>query len=269
MVMATSHSTVVKFSQISNENPTILSLCNLPINAAIFAFLLSVFEKPMPCRKTELFKYFVLNLLMWHITEQGISVEYLEDFDDLEEFEGLALAFQQLCHLAWSGILDCKTILTRQDIKRAGINPKQLNGLGLLQNKPSLSAIGWSAQYTFLHQCVQKFLAAFHVSKLPPCEQTAGAIQLIERNPFASVLPFLVGITKNPSVVQSLCDVLKNFSPNKVLQYLSSEVTHIKSAEIVLQLFSCVYESQSPDCCGIVSNSLQYMNVFFCISQIH
>ena len=62
--MATSHSTVVKFSQISNENPTILSLCNLPINAAIFAFLLSVFEKPMPCRKTELFKYFVLNLLM-------------------------------------------------------------------------------------------------------------------------------------------------------------------------------------------------------------
>ena len=208
-VTATDHSTMVNYHQISVENPMILGLCNLPINAAIIAFLLSVLDKPLPSRKTELFRYFLLNLLLRHIRERtmhGSSIDCLEEFEDLEDFEDVALAFQQLCHLAWSGILDCKVVLTRQDIRKAGINPRQLNGLGLLQHKPSLSAIGWSVQYVFLHQSVQEFLAALHVSKLPPNEQVTAAFQLIKRNPAASVLPFLVGITKNFSVVQVLCD---------------------------------------------------------------
>jgi len=71
-------------------------------------------------------------------------------------------------------------ILSRQDIRKVGINPQKLNGLGVLQHKPSLSAISWSAQYTFFHQSLQEFLAAVHVSTLSPSEQIAAAVQLIQ-----------------------------------------------------------------------------------------
>ena len=256
MITMTNPSTVENFLQIAVENPSILGLCNLPINAAIIAFLLSVLDQPLPTRRTELFKYFLLNLLLRHIqerTEYGNSVDCLEEFEDLKEVQEVALAFQQLCHLAWSGILECKTILSRQDVRKVGINPQKLNGLSLLQHKPSLSAIGWSAQYTFLHQSVQEFLAAVHISTLSPSEQTSAALQLIQRNPIALVLPFLVGITKNSSIVQILCEEYeKNYSIEEVLRY-SSQTTTFRGGETTLQLFSCMYESQSADCCAVLT----------------
>ena len=89
-VTATNHSAMVNYHQISAENPIILGLCNLPINAAIIAFLLSVLDKPLPSRKTELFRYFLLNLLLRHIRERtmhGSNIDCLEEFEDLEDFE--------------------------------------------------------------------------------------------------------------------------------------------------------------------------------------
>jgi len=92
------------------------------------------------------------------------------------------------------------------------------------------------------------------ISTLLPSEQTSGALQLIQRNPVALVLPFLVRITKYSSIVQVLSqEYEKNYSIEEVLRY-SSQTTTFMGGETTLQLFSCVYELQSADCCAVLTN---------------
>ena len=260
-------SEVENFFLLKARSPVVLGLCSLPINAAIIAYLLSVPGLEIPTTRTELYRYFLLNLLLRHIQERTKhSYDSLDGFEELPE--NLAPAFKRLCKLAWNGILQCKAILTKQDVQKAGSDPQQLDGLGIIHHKPSLSATGLSSQYAFFHQSIQEYLAAVHLSTFSGAEQVEAAADLMEKNPSALVLPFLVGSTHNHSLVQLLCDNYigedsKDSTLHGNVEHLKSQinqgkidVTKMEIGEPMMQLFNCMFESQSPDVCAILTNKL-------------
>ena len=260
-------SEVENFFHLKARSPVVLGMCSLPINAAIIAYLLSVPGLEIPTTRTELYRYFLLNLLLRHIQERTEhSYDSLDTFEELPE--NLAPAFKRLCKLAWNGILQCKAILTKQDVLKAGSDPQQLDGLGVIHQKQTLSATGLSSQYTFFHQSIQEYLAAVHLSTFSAAEQIKTAVELMKKNPSALVLPFLVGSTHNHSLVQLLCDNYigedsKDSSMHGHAKHMISELNQGKTSitkmgigESVMQLFYCMFESQSPDVCAILTNKL-------------
>ena len=262
-----SHTPVIveNFFKLQAEKPAVLGLCSLPINAAIIAFLFDILGMSLPETRTELYNCLLLNLLLRHIQEctpHGHSIECLESHADLPP--DVAKPFQLLCQVAYNGIIQCKSILTRRDIQAVGVNPQEVDTLGLMQQYPSLSSTGWSSQYTFLHQSVQEFLAAIHLSTLSSGEQVTAAVQLIERNPSALVLPFLTGITKNHSILQVLrdqypwdMDVLDQFQ-----QKLNNRAFDTTLYQSLVQLFYSMYESQVPVHCEVLANKLESLPRF-------
>ena len=221
----------------------------------------------IPTTRTELYRCFLLNLLLRHIQERTEhSYDSLDTFEELPE--NLAPAFKGLCKLAWNGILQCKAILTKQDVRKGGSDPQQLDGLGLIHQRSSLSATGLSSQYTFFHKSIQEYLAAVHLLTFSAAEQTKAAVDLMEKNPSALVLPFLVGSTHNHSLVQFLCDNYigedsKDSSQLGLTTHMTSQliqgktdITKMEIGEPMMQLFYCMFESQSPDVCAILTKKL-------------
>ncbi len=171
-----------------DSNPAIYSLCSLPLNAAIFTFLLQVNQpaQPQPSTRTELYNLFILSTLLRNIQERigsknGSTLEELPDYDSIPEV--VRETFWQLCHLAWQGILQSKSVFTKADIRQAGIDLKNLHVLGLTQESRYLTQTGISSQYTFHHLSIQEFLAALYLSsECSDDKQVADFVQSVTVN---------------------------------------------------------------------------------------
>ena len=173
------------------DNPVIESSCYLPLNAAIIVGLFLSLNYTLPTTITGVFTSLVLCCILRHLKARAdIRIHSLHSLDCLPEI--VKQPFAALCQLAFHGILDRKVTFSADELSR--ILPDTAH-LSLLQAAASFSYLqpaGTSRTYNFLHQSVQEFLAAWHISRLPADMQAELSTVLLNQ---PGMFRFYCGIT--------------------------------------------------------------------------
>ena len=138
---------------------------------------------------------------------------------------------------------------------------EEADTFGLMQMGSAISPIGESVQYSFLHQAIQGYLAAFHMSEQENEEQCVATEMLLRKNASNIVLPFFAGISKlkNRAIFELL--IRTTLDPSV---YLSSGLPDLierrfdttVSQRLLLLLLNCIYESESSDLCSDAADAI-------------
>ena len=234
-----------------NNNPQARGLCSLPMNAAIMLHLFLFGATGFPTTQTELFKSFILNLILRHLTEKKERYPgHLVDFSFLSVSE--AKSFKQLCSIAHeysfseSFIFSAQSnrLLTLEELQQAGLHePCAQNTLGLMKVHQQLTWCGYARHYVFFHSSVQDFLCALRMSQLDPDQQVRDFQYLIHNNPTSLILPFYAGITRlnNEGVRSVLKQIGKNPPQDTAITALLREGTDYR--RLFLTYLHCLYEA--------------------------
>ena len=234
-----------------NNNPQARGLCSLPMNAAIMLHLFLFVATGLPTTQTELFKSFILNLLLRHLTKKKERYPgHLVDFSFLSASE--AKSFKQLCSIAHeysfseSFIFSAQSnrLLTLEELQQAGLQePCAQSTLGLIKVHQRLTWCGYARHYGFCHSSVQDFLCALRMSQLDPDQQVRDFQYLIDNNPTSLILPFYAGITRlnNEGVRSVLKQIGKNPPQDTAISALVQK--GIDYRRLFLTYLHCLYEA--------------------------
>ena len=234
-----------------NNNPQARGLCSLPMNAAIMLHLFLFVATGLPTTQTELFKSFILNLLLRHLTKKKERYPgHLVDFSFLSASE--AESFKQLCSIAHkysfseSFIFSAQSnrLLTLEELRQTGLHdPCAQNTLGLMKVHQRLTWCGYAQHYGFCHSSVQDFLCALKMSQLDPDQQVRDFQYLIHNNPTSLILSFYAGITRLNN--EGVCSVLKQIGKNPPQDTAVSALVQegIDYRRLFLTYLHCLYEA--------------------------
>ena len=208
------------FLQWIEANPMIRVAMYTPVTAAIVEQVMRWAPHNPPTTVTQLYSAYVLMRLEQHLSEdpkykhKKIKVRSLADLP-----ERVMGDLQRLCGLAHKGVSQQIIVFSRV--------PAGVSTLGLLQTVPQVYDAGeGQVSYNFLHYTVQEYLAALHLSHLPPHQlititnekclrivKTGHGRPYYETTEFKMTFQFLAGITKlEPFPVDFLSDLLKKDS---------------------------------------------------------
>ena len=149
-------------------------------------------ESAPPTTMTELLTAFTLKILVDHLSthpvyyKQQLKVTTFSDFPT-----DVYKQFQVLCRMAYEGILNRQQLVFAAAYLSTGFAP-----LGLMQEVPQLYTEGGTSSYHFIHLTLQEYLAAVHISQLPPHEQTRLFQEHVNSGHFKMTMRFLAGLTK-------------------------------------------------------------------------
>ena len=191
------------FLQWIEANPMIHAAMYTPVTAAIVEQVMRWAPHNPPTTVTQLYSAYVLMKLEQHLSEdpmyrhKKIKVRSLADLPERVMWD-----LQRLCDLAYEGV-------SQQTIVFSSL-PAGMSTLGLLQTVPQVYDEGeGQVSYNFLHYTVQEYLAALHLSHLPPHQlmtitndkclrmvETRYGMSYYEATQFKMTFQFLAGITK-------------------------------------------------------------------------
>ena len=236
-----------------NKNPQARGLCSLPMNAAIMLHLFLFLATGLPTTQTELFKSFILNLLLHHLARKKEQYRpgQLADFSFLSAIE--AKSFKQLCSIAHKySFIDnvifsaqSNQLLTIEELQQAGLHdPCVQNTLGLMKVHHRLTWCGYAQHYGFLHSSVQDFLCALRMSQLSPDEQVRDFKFLIHNNSASLILSFYAGITCLNN--EGVCSVLRQIGNNPPQEHTAVAALvreGIDYRRLFVAYLHCLYEA--------------------------
>ena len=241
-------------------NPAIESSCYLPLNASIVAHLYRT-KGSLPSTVYGIFSSVVQHCLSRYLHERlGVS-HVLASFESLEELpHELQTPFQQLCKLAFKGIMEKKVTFSTSDLAELKIPAKEICELGLLQAVPSIVSHGSSVYHNFIHSSVQELLAAIHMSQMPPEVQILKLDFMFNDDNFSSVLQFYAAITKfrtartNPGLVRRFKP-----TPESVDKFIRNALRKNTkyNTNLLVSLLNCLYEAQDISLCKYVADELR------------
>ena len=228
--------------QRMTENSVLEGSCYLPLNASILVHLFKCGGNVLPTTQYGIFTELTCNCILRHLmkTHCQENVEELKSLDELPPEVGGP--FQQLCEVAYNGIVEDKVIF---DL------PSDFSTLGLLQEVESFTIGGKSHLYNFLHLSVQELLAAIYMAtKLDAREQTEKFKMLLGHPRFSAVFQFFAAKTK-----------LRNYGIKEVVFQVAEKcaVRHPKLEDkaLLLSLIHCLFEAQDPLLCDLVADVLK------------
>lgn len=243
------------------KNPLVLDLCSLPINASIIAFILRNSFSHIPETRTSLFELLIKNLLLRHFKRTKQLVTRIPgNFNDLPD--ELREKFANLCNIAFIGVTEEDSTFDSEHFEEHDVHiEEETDTFGLMQMGSSISPIGESVQYSFPHQAIQGYLAAFHMSEQENEQQCVATEMLLRKNASNIVLPFFSGISKlkNRAIFELL--IRTTLDPSV---YLSSGLPDLierrfdttVSQKLLLLLLNCIYESESSDLCSDAADAI-------------
>ena len=227
-------------------NPVIRAAMYTPVTAAIVGQVFKCAPHNPPTTVTQLYSAYVLMRLEHYLTQhpkysdRNMKVRTLGDLP-----EGVFAEFWRLCALAYEGV-------SQQMIVFSSL-PEGVSTLGLLQSVPPVYGEGEDqVSYNFLHYTVQEYLAALHLSHLPPQEQmtvidtkflNTKRSSHCKTTQFKMVFQFLAGITK-----------LVSYPLSKLLRH--NAVT----------MYNWLYESQNKQLLTSGSSKIRYVRLTYSAS---
>ena len=170
-------SKIKRIQEVLKCNPIISTLCFIPLNATMLLLCLTESEEEidLPTTATTLYERFIIITIKRFLHSiPGFTGAVLK-FEDLPK--GFYQTFQQLAKFAYSLLIHMddkkgtQLVFELSDIENACENfVSHGNGLGLL--KPAsfldMGIKNTYASYNFLHKSIQEYMAAYHITSLPP-----------------------------------------------------------------------------------------------------
>ena len=189
-----------KFLDYINLNPAMKAAMHTPVTANIVADIFQWsrdMESPPPTTLTQLYTALTCKLLMEHLASLKAEGKPPK-IRSLEEVpEDVKKQFLNLCRLSWEG-------LVRQQLT---FSSSAVDGdtLGLMHGVRELYG-GKDGQlsYHFMHLTLQEFLAAYHISQLPPDTQQQVIKGHVDTGHLTVAVRFFFGLTKSNPFTTSL-----------------------------------------------------------------
>ena len=178
------------------ENPVVEGSCYLPLNAAIVAHVYLASDRYLPSSNHEIFTSVVRFSLSRYMQDRLGKTPHEAMITSLKKLpRDLRSVFDQLCRLAYFGVVNDKVTFVLNDLKSARVSIK-VRDVGLLQAVPSILVDSQEVYYCFLHLSIHELLAAVHISRMPSGEQISLFQELFGQPRFSAVFQFYAGITK-------------------------------------------------------------------------
>ena len=254
---------VQKLTDHLKERPVIEASCYLPLNTAIVTHLYLALNHTLPTTLHGVFTSVVTNCIKRHLERQAGEGEEIpehtsrfisflrrhlhrqvEEKEGIPEFgipPGIQTQFNNLCALAYHGVMENKATFTAADLRSFKL-PTELSTLSLIQGVASFAAHGERKLYNFFHLSTQELLAAFYISKMKPPKQVKIFNKLFEQPRFANVFQFYAAFTK--------------LQTRGIRDTVSSMVKR-NNTTLILSLLQCLYEAQDDALCQFVGSELK------------
>ena len=231
------------------RNTSLQAFCmTVPINVAIMVSLFFLFRSGLPNTQTELFKCFVLNLLLRNLQSRWkLVITSLKSFAALPDLP--AESFRSICKVAFDGIMNRKTGFFRSDIH--SLQTEQVlsqSTFGLMEIRPRMEWYGIEEELTFLHTTQQEFLAAAHLTTLENEEQVRIVKEIVKSKSWnqKSVLQFYIGL-----VGLDNSEIFTAILQRCVINPLGLITSLCDKEDLVsfMTFVNCVFEAQSGHLC--------------------
>ena len=244
---------IVELTQYLQAHLTISSLCFVPFNLVVLAYL---YKRgfTLPRNSAELYNYFICLTVCRHLAKHGHRLQgNITKLTDLQEPYNKII--QQLSKLSLEALNDDKLIFTFEEIKEACPDittiPGAINGCGLLQAVEHFGFTGTTTTINFLHFSVQEYLAAHHIANLPADEE----LKIIEEKFWSDIhfnmFSIYVSLTKGqrPSFKHFLCGGNKAIAISD--EFLNNQLQ-------CLRLYRCFHEAGDVDICKTIERSVTF-----------
>ena len=241
------------------ENPVVEGSCYLPLNAAIVAHVYLAGDHTLPSSNHGIFTSVVRFSLSRYLqnrlgrTPDEAIVTSLETLPP-----DLCNLFDQLCTLAFFGVMHDKVTFVVDDLRSAHVTIK-VSEVGLLQAVPSILVDNREVYYCFLHLSIQELLAAVYISHMTPSEQISVFQKMFGEPRFNAVFQFYAGITKFKACRWFLSKLPRFVFPNTprgVLDLVSNIIQQRSKLDFV-SLLHCLHEADDPFVCQFVYNLIR------------
>ena len=208
-----------------HNHQNIQHMCYVPLHLVMIMFIYDSCQDqraPLPKTETHVYKMFTIMSLVRYYTRIGKDI-VLSDLQSIPSPE--SAIFLSISKVAYNTTATSKTSLSLHDIKSEFLVSDVAN-LGFIVVDRKIGLTGGEPILSFVHLTNQEFLAAYHVSTLPPDEQLKAIKEHIGQPHMSVVLKFFCGITglENPDHWTSIM----NYATNDVLKAMH-----------------CVFESQN------------------------
>jgi len=242
---------IQELEQYLDSHLNINSLCQVPYNMAILAFLY-VNGNCLPKNSTELYKKFIYVTVCGNLKKCGHSINSaIPDLTNLPEPANKIV--KQLSKLSLESINSSKLTFTQDEIKEACPDiiaiPETTNGFGLLQAVEHYTLTGKTITFNFAHLSIQEFLAAHYidchlspVDVLKTLEKTFWSIHHL------NVFVFYVALTngQHPSFKKFLSEGQSNNTIS--VKFLHDQLK-------CFRLFQCFYEAGDHELCHCIEEA--------------
>ena len=211
---------ISELKQYLKHHSAISNLCFIPFNMTILLFLYKDKEEtPLPTNSTGLYNLFICLTICRHLAKSGIILD--EEITHLNSLpQPYSKIINQLSKFAFKALSNNQLVFTLAEIKEECPDiDKAINGFGLLQTVEYSGRTSKSLSFNFIHLSIQEFLAAHHVTTLPPSKELSFLQENFWNNPvYFNMFDIYVALTngQRPSFKQllqqpSLMEKFKNF----------------------------------------------------------
>ena len=244
---------IVELTQYLQAHLTISSLCFVPFNLVVLAYLYKQ-GFTLPRNSAELYNYFICLTVCRHLAKHDHRLQgNITNLTDLPEPYNKII--QQLSKLSLEALNDDKLIFTFEEIKDACPDitaiPGAINGCGLLQAVEHFGFTGTTMTINFLHFSIQEYLAAHHIANLPAEEELKIIKEKFWSNIHFNMFSIYVSLTKGqrPSFKQFLCGGNKAIAISD--KFLNDQLQ-------CLRLYRCFHEAGDVDICRTIERSVTF-----------
>ncbi len=171
---------ISELKQYLKCHSTISNLCFIPFNMTILLFLYKdKEERPLPTNSTGLYNLFICLTICRHLRVK-CKVTLDEEVEHLNKFpQPYSDIINQLSRFAFKALGNNQLVFTLAEIKKECPDiDKAINGFGLLQVVEYAGRTSKSLSFNFIHLSIQEFLAAHHVTTLPPSKE----LSILQKN---------------------------------------------------------------------------------------
>ena len=244
---------IVELTQYLQGHSTISSLCFIPFNLVVLAYLYKQ-GFTLPKNSAELYNYFICLTTCRDLAKHGHRLQgNITKLTDLPEPYNKII--QQLSKLSLEALNDDKLIFTFEEIKEACPDitaiPGAINGCGLLQAVEHFGFTGTTTTMNFLHFSIQEYLAAHHIANLPADEELKIIKEKFQSDIHFNMFSIYVSLTKGqrPSFKHFLCGGNKAIAISD--KFLNNRLQ-------CLRLYYCFHEAGDVDICMTIERSVRF-----------
>ena len=222
-----------------HDHQNIRHMCYVPLHLVMIIFIYDTSQEeatPLPNTETEVYHQFTIMSLVRYFRKVGKKIK-LNDLELLPSPE--SMLFTGITKLAYTTTAASKTSILSEEVMSLGgeWSTTDIANLGILVMDEKEERSGAKSIFSFVHLTNQEFLAAYHVSRLPPDEQLEAIREHVVQPHMAVVLKFFCGLSR-----------LQNDDHWSVIMN-SALIGEYGDKKVNLIALHCVFESQNDQRC--------------------